>query len=67
LDHSPEEQFRRIMSIPDDLIKEYFDVYTDLQTSEIHDYMRIYAHKPRTLKMKLAECMMIRYHADDLI
>lgn len=67
LDHSPEEQFRRIMSIPDDLIKQYFDVYTDLLTSEINDYMRIYANRPRTLKMKLAECMLIRYHAKDLI
>lgn len=68
LTHPATEQFRRIMSIPDDLIQVYFEVYTDLPTEEIRRI--IVASKegsPRDLKMLLARAMLSRYHKTEVI
>lgn len=68
LSHTPEEQFRRIMSIPDALIQEYLEVYTDLPTSEIAALVATrLAQDPRGLKMDLAKAMLKRYHPEDTI
>lgn len=68
LSHSPEEQFRRIMSIPDALIPQYFEVYTDLLTSQIKSLVgQTLELDPRKLKMELARAMLRRYHSVDIV
>lgn len=68
LNHSPEEQFRRIMSIPDVLMESYFNIYTDLPTSQIQSLLTQYRKSDqRTLKMILAESMLSRYHDENTI
>lgn len=67
LNHSVTEQYRRIMSIPDTLIREYFEVYTELPTSEIISLISQYANDNRNLKKKLAAAMLCSYHPADAI
>jgi len=68
LTHSPEEQYRRIMSIPDPLISDYFEVYTDLLTSQLRSMVaQSLSSNPRDLKMTLAKEMLRRYHKDEII
>ena len=67
LNHSPAEQFRRIMSIPDNLIPEYFAIYTDLVDSEIKMLIDQYKSDLRGLKVMLAKSMLTRYHSDEVI
>ncbi len=65
LTHSPEEKFRRIMSIPDRLISDYLEVYTDLASSEIRSLVDQYVNTaPRILKLILAKAMLVRYHSE---
>ncbi len=67
LNHSAAEQYRRIMSIPDSLIKDYFDIYTDLASSEIVSVIADAREGVRGLKKKLAKEMLKRYHVDQTI
>ncbi|MBI4232575.1 tyrosine--tRNA ligase [Candidatus Peregrinibacteria bacterium] len=68
LTHSASEQFRRIMSIPDNLIEVYFEVYTDMPTDQIRASIAAnLGASPRDLKMALARAMLSRYHSDEVI
>ncbi len=62
LAHSPRDKFGRVMSIPDELIEEYFRIYTDLAVMDIVALKDLIAKKPRDAKMKLAKSIVERYH-----
>ncbi len=62
LAHSPRDKFGRVMSIPDELIGDYFRVYTDLPMTEIAELKKLIANKPRDAKLKLASAIVARYH-----
>ncbi|MDI1226347.1 MAG: tyrosine--tRNA ligase [bacterium] len=62
LAHSPRDKFGRAMSIPDELIGDYFRVYTDLPMTEIAELKKMIANKPRDAKLKLAAAIVARYH-----
>ncbi len=62
LGHSARDKFGRVMSIPDDLIEQYFIVYTDLPMTEIAEMKHLIATKPRDAKVKLASAIVSRYH-----
>lgn len=62
LAHSPRDKFGRAMSIPDELIDDYFRVYTDLPMTEIAELKKLATKKPRDAKLKLAAAIVARYH-----
>lgn len=62
LAHSPRDKFGRVMSIPDNLIEEYFMIYTDLPVMDIIALKDLIKKKPRDAKMKLAYHIVERYH-----
>jgi tyrosyl-tRNA synthetase len=54
LDDEPSDIFGKIMSIQDDLIREYFTLATSLPLSEIDEIMTKFASEPMQLKKELA-------------
>jgi tyrosyl-tRNA synthetase len=64
LTHSPRDKFGRIMSIPDELIEEYFRIYTDVPLKDIEDMRPLIEAKPRDAKILLAQALVARYHGD---
>jgi tyrosyl-tRNA synthetase len=64
LGHTPREKFGRIMSIPDRLIIQYFEVYTDLPEGELARLRNLMPDDPFACKLLLAEKIVARYHGD---
>jgi tyrosyl-tRNA synthetase len=62
LSHSPKDKFGRIMSIPDNLIIEYFKVYTEVPIDEITKIEKQSLADPMKYKLRLAEEIVSRYH-----
>lgn len=66
LTDSAREKFGKIMSIPDDLIIQYFEVYSDIglvRVKEIGDGMKNKTINPKDAKMELAEAVLLKYHS----
>lgn len=61
LGHSPRDKFGRIMRVPDDLIRRYFEVYTALPLDEIERIVSSSAN-PMAAKKRLAAEIVTRYH-----
>ena len=59
---SPKEMFGKVMSIPDNLMRKYFELATDLSVSEINQLLDVHTH-PRTAKAALAKSIVRRYHS----
>jgi tyrosyl-tRNA synthetase len=57
---SPEEMFRKLMSIGDDLMFRYFELLTDKSIAEIQQYRN--AH-PKETKMELAKLIIAGFHS----
>ena len=64
LAHSPREKFGRIMSMADNLIIEYFKVYTDVPLKEISEMEKDLLNHPMEYKLALAKEIVKRYHGD---
>lgn len=64
LAHSPREKFGRVMSMPDDLIIEYFKVYTEVPLEEIVQIERGLPSDPMRFKLLLAKEIVQRYHGE---
>lgn len=63
---SAREKFGKIMSIPDDLITQYFEVYSDVglgRVKEIEIGMKDKTTNPRDVKIELAEAVVLKYHS----
>ncbi|TVL96715.1 MAG: tyrosine--tRNA ligase [Candidatus Brocadia sp. WS118] len=58
---SPGEMFGKAMSIPDNLMRKYFELATDLNIGEINKLLDIHTH-PRAAKVAMAKAMVRRYH-----
>jgi tyrosyl-tRNA synthetase len=62
----PNEQFGKIMSIPDDLIISYFELLTDIPPEEIEgfkDSLGEDSMNPRDIKARLAKEIVTRFHS----
>lgn len=57
----PREMFGKAMSIPDNLMRKYFELATDLSINEINQLLDVHTH-PRTAKAALAKAIVRRYH-----
>lgn len=64
---TPRDKFGKIMSIPDNLIVQYFEVYTDVPMDEIRGLEKELAGgaNPSVFKKKLASAVVARYHGAD--
>ncbi|MCF6150117.1 MAG: tyrosine--tRNA ligase [Candidatus Kuenenia sp.] len=58
---SPREMFGKAMSIPDNLMRKYFELATDISIEEINQLLDEKTH-PRTAKVVLAKAIVRRYH-----
>jgi tyrosyl-tRNA synthetase len=65
LAHTPREKFGRIMSIPDALIRPYFEVYTTLSLDDPSLAPDAIAATPMEAKLRLAREITARYHGAD--
>ena len=59
---SPSEMYGKILSIPDDLLREYFFQLTDLEMTEAESLIE---SSPRDAKRRLAQEIVTRYHDKD--
>ncbi len=60
---STKEMFGKAMSIPDNLMRKYFELTTDLSLDAINKLLDVHTH-PRTAKVSLAKAIVRRYHGD---
>jgi len=67
LAHSPREKFGRVMSMPDNLIIEYFKVYTEVPLEEIARMERDLPSDPMKFKLLLAQEIVKRYHGEKVV
>jgi tyrosyl-tRNA synthetase len=63
----PKEQFGKIMSIPDSLIEQYFELCTDIDAETIKRIMKEIkdGKNPRDYKLKLAKEIVTIYHGEN--
>ena len=61
---APEEKFGKIMSMPDDLIGLYYEVYTFIDRKKTDQYKKdlLEGTNPRDIKIKLAQDIVELYH-----
>jgi tyrosyl-tRNA synthetase len=61
---SPEEIFGKIMSIPDDLILQYFELVTDVSNEELAEFQKLMAGgaNPMDLKKRLGKELVNQLH-----
>ncbi len=64
---SPKDQFGKIMSIPDQLILNYFELLTDLPQEEIEGFKDSFNDEtvnPRDLKARLGKEIVAKFHSE---
>ncbi|MGB9750008.1 MAG: tyrosine--tRNA ligase [Caldisericia bacterium] len=64
INETPKEMFGKVMSIPDYLIIEYFELLTNIPPSEIEEYKKKMekGENPMKYKLRLAKEIVTRYH-----
>jgi tyrosyl-tRNA synthetase len=67
INENPKEMFGKIMSIPDHLIIEYFELLTDISPKEIEEYKLKMeeGENPMKYKLRLAKEIVTRYHSKE--
>jgi tyrosyl-tRNA synthetase len=63
----PKDMYGKVMSIPDELIMDYFEYFTRVPEEEVAGMRRAMAggENPKDFKMKLAETLVAMYHAEE--
>ena len=59
------DKFGKVMSLPDELITQWMEVYTDISLDKIKSYekkLKNQSINPRNLKLELAEAIVEKYH-----
>ncbi len=62
---SPGDMFGKVMRIPDELMKSYFELLTDVSPDEITSLTDAAKHNPRETKEKLAKIIIAQYHTSN--
>lgn len=68
LHDTPEEMFGKLMSIPDGLILQYFELCTDIPQDELDAIaatLKKGLENPRTIKIRMANDIVTLYHGSD--
>ncbi|MFN3477853.1 MAG: tyrosine--tRNA ligase [bacterium] len=64
INDEPNLMFTKIMSIPDNLIKRYFDLCTNLPSENVEKLFSLHSN-PRDIKLILAKGIVSLYHGED--
>ncbi len=59
----PSEMFGKIMRIPDELMRNYFELLTDVPSEQVADLVGSGKHNPRDAKEELAKTIITQYHS----
>jgi tyrosyl-tRNA synthetase len=62
---SSSEMFGKLMSIPDRIMPNYFELLTDVPMDEVRDITNPATHNPRDAKVKLARRIVDQYHGPE--
>jgi tyrosyl-tRNA synthetase len=66
IEESPEEMYGKLMSIPDDLMMDYFELLTDVPANELNEFrqqLSAASINPMTLKKRLAADIVGQFHS----
>ena len=63
INEPPEEMFGKLMSIPDNVMRDYFELVTDVPMERVDELLSDKVH-PRDAKVALAKTVVTRYHGD---
>jgi len=66
LSHAPRDKFGRIMKLPDNLIIDYFRIYTTIPPEKIASMEGEIGEKPMDYKLSLAGEIVARYHGREV-
>lgn len=66
LSHSPRDKFGRVMTLPDNLILLYFEIYTEVPKEELEKISEMVKSNPLEAKKLLAMEIVRRYHGDQV-
>jgi tyrosyl-tRNA synthetase len=59
----PSEMFGKIMRIPDELMRNYFELLTDIPPAQVADWLDAGKYNPRESKELLAKTIITQYHS----
>jgi tyrosyl-tRNA synthetase len=68
LEDPPQEMYGKVMSLPDDVMMDYYELVTDVpdkELAEIGEALRTRAVNPMELKMRLAREIVAQFHSDE--
>jgi tyrosyl-tRNA synthetase len=65
INDSPQDMYGKVMSIPDSLIMQYFELCTDLTDDALKVIEKESKSNPRDTKAKLAELIVEMYHSEE--
>jgi tyrosyl-tRNA synthetase len=68
LEDPPQEMYGKVMSLPDDVMMDYYELVTDVpdkEVAEIGEDLRTRAQNPMELKMRLAREIVTQFHGDE--
>ena len=65
INDAPEDMYGKVMSIPDDLIMDYFKLCTDVETEALKIIEDEAKENPRDTKAKLAKLIVEMYHSEE--
>ncbi|MBT4511923.1 MAG: tyrosine--tRNA ligase [Chloroflexi bacterium] len=65
VDDPPNEMYGKVMSLPDELIIDYFELITDVSDEELNEYRKMLAidsMNPMVIKKRLAQVIVSEFH-----
>jgi len=68
LEDPPQEMYGKVMSLPDDVMMDYYELVTDVpdrEVAEIGEALRTRSLNPMELKMRLAREIVGQFHSDE--
>jgi len=68
LEDPPQDMYGKVMSLPDDVMMDYYELVTDVpdkEVAEIGEALRTRSLNPMELKMRLAREIVAQFHSDE--
>ncbi|MDP2692866.1 MAG: tyrosine--tRNA ligase [bacterium] len=65
LAHTPKEKFNRVMLLLDELVPQWFEVYTEIEQDQINKFKEEYATDPISFKKRLAFYITELFHGTE--
>jgi tyrosyl-tRNA synthetase len=65
IDESAKDIFGKTLSIPDDLIYQYYELVTDISNDDLDSKKKFITEDPRNAKRELAKKLVLMYHSQE--